>query len=70
MSLFHMDFEFSYGLLQPYTTLPSITGIVLLISISLYGLYRGKYKVLSFAVIVVSWWAPPGVKRYTVRNNI
>lgn len=51
MSLFHMDFEFSYGLLQPYTTLPSIIGIILLISISLYGLCRGKYIVLSFAVL-------------------
>ncbi|MEE9355607.1 MAG: hypothetical protein V3U75_08475 [Methylococcaceae bacterium] len=48
LGLFHEDYEFSKGLLQPWTTLLAIVGI--LSSVFVVVFYRKRFPVISFAI--------------------
>lgn len=48
MGLYHDDFAISHGLLSPWTTLPALIGIALLLANAL--IYRSRFPVLFFAV--------------------
>ncbi|MDE2088870.1 MAG: hypothetical protein KGJ12_02495 [Gammaproteobacteria bacterium] len=51
MGLFHDDFPLSRNWLHPATTLPSVIGVCALLAAGLYGARKGRYPVLSFAIL-------------------
>ncbi|MDZ4379188.1 MAG: hypothetical protein U0973_13680 [Xanthomonadaceae bacterium] len=47
--IYHDDFVVSHGLLQPWTTLPAVLGIVAALGLALFG--RRRFPLVAFAVL-------------------
>lgn len=51
MSLYHDDFGKSSSLFNPVTTFLSVAGLAVLTAFAAYGLWRNKFRVLSFGIL-------------------